>query len=299
MPRGGRLKKYKLIDTDVSLHAEILLVASIAGVYLGVAFTIFVLDGCGCWDQGGIYGGPRLVQQTFSTQEFIDNAEDFLPSLCFFNRLINFRMVVSSDRWANSPYGGCQRTPLLWRVRQSEPFLHEGNAQHCRQRKRKPAFERFKLIGGNEFDQCSHGITESICAGNVCLRVFLTMRSRFTVACFMTYIFSANAYAEHRDWGVLQFPQQQFNAHANNERRITLSAIGAILQVIISNYLILIKFYRVDNCFLRNPLIYLKNFLSFSLLRTHQILLPHVLNRPRSLELIFGANTHFIPWRRI
>ena len=43
---------------------------------------------------------------------------------------------------------------------------------------------------------------------NTCLRVFLALRSRFKLACFMTCIFSAEAYVKHTTEGVLQsFPK--------------------------------------------------------------------------------------------
>ena len=71
------------IHANVSLHAEIPLVAFLAGVHLKVTLFIFVLGGCECGNQGGVYGCARLEQQSASGQEFIDKAVDLLDQFVF------------------------------------------------------------------------------------------------------------------------------------------------------------------------------------------------------------------------
>ena len=48
------------VDADMGLHAEVPLVALLAGVHLGVACFVFVLGGDGRCNQGGIDCGSRL-----------------------------------------------------------------------------------------------------------------------------------------------------------------------------------------------------------------------------------------------
>ena len=50
------------VDANVGLHAEIPLVALLAGVHLGVTGFVFVLGGGGRCNQGGVHYGAGLQE---------------------------------------------------------------------------------------------------------------------------------------------------------------------------------------------------------------------------------------------
>ena len=56
----------------MGLHAEVPLVALLAGVHLRVTGLVFVLGGGGRGNQGGIHHGAGLQEQAVLGQKFID-----------------------------------------------------------------------------------------------------------------------------------------------------------------------------------------------------------------------------------
>jgi hypothetical protein len=48
------------------------------------------------------------------------------------------------------------------------------------------------------------GVNYNVNSKSTCLRVFLTFRLSFKVACFMEDIFSGTVYFKHTGWGLMQ-----------------------------------------------------------------------------------------------
>ena len=117
------------IHANVSLHADIPLVAFLAGVHLKVTLFIFVLVGCECGNQGGVYGCARLEQQSALGQEFIGKAVDLLDQFVFLQPVSKSRnggLIGQAGKLFE-----LGKLPVERNVKKVSSIAGSDNARHC------------------------------------------------------------------------------------------------------------------------------------------------------------------------
>ncbi|MNN44734.1 hypothetical protein D3C76_867160 [compost metagenome] len=75
------------IDADMSLHAEIPLIAFLGLMHLGVTLSTLVFGGAGGFDDGGIDQCALLHHDTRITEPLVDGLEELACQLVLFQQM--------------------------------------------------------------------------------------------------------------------------------------------------------------------------------------------------------------------
>ena len=135
------------VCANVSLHTEVPLVALLGLVHLWVTLTRAVLGGARSCDQSGINDRACFEQQAPLDQIGVHGGKNLR------GEVVGFKQVTESENGAliRQPRGACVKLGELTkqgyvmqclfhgRIRQAKPLLHEMNAKHCGNGKRRTA----------------------------------------------------------------------------------------------------------------------------------------------------------------
>lgn len=157
------------IDADMRLHAEVPLVAFLGLVRLRILLTRAVLRRAGSSNQRGINDRAGLEHQAFGDLGGVDYGQQLNAQVVLFQKMAKPQdggFVGQPGHASVKPYKFAVQRRVMQgffhgRVRQTEPLLHEVNAQHGRYRKGRASYlagRRMRLNQRNQFGPGHHQV---------------------------------------------------------------------------------------------------------------------------------------------
>ena len=151
------------VCANVRLHTKVPLVAFLGLVHLWVRLTRVVLGGAGSCDQSGINNSSSFEQQAPLDQLGVNGGEHLK------SQVVGFKQVTESEngalirqaRGARIELGELTKQGHIvqglfhGRIRQAKPLLHEMNAKHCGNGKRRTARFACRRKGLDQASQLS------------------------------------------------------------------------------------------------------------------------------------------------